>query len=788
MRNTASFGEWGPGRTNIEVAVDLDGVAIDDFAVEAFCNMKGEAALAGAGRTNDGDEGQSSSRCSSNKRSGMCFNRRYTLMMTEAVTWPPLSNGERGSGPLGSRGRRNRMIAYARAALVVVGLGIFGVTPLFCQQGVAAGAISAGKPDKKADAYYTFAMAHLYGELASAYGNRGEYVNKAIDFYKEAMKLDPDSSYIGEELAELYVQTQQLERATTQANELIKANPNNAGPHKILARIYARQIGDPDQGKVDQAMLKSATAEYVKIVELDPKDVESLSMLARLYRISHDDAGAEKVYRQLQVADPNGDDALTGLAAVYADRGDMASAIDMLKQAADRNPDPRTITSLAELYEQNKDYNNAADTWLKALPLTNDNAQVRRHLAASLLAANRPDEALKFLRELSQEDPKNVELQLQLVELLERSGDFVGAHAALSKAQAVGNTPQIRMAEAVLLEAEGNAPKAITVLEGLMAETKKSQYNDAERGLRIQIVELMARMLRGANRIPEAVTTFRMISELNPPAAPRVEVEIIETLMGARDFKGARAAADAALRKFPDERLIRLEHASVLANTGQFDAAITELKAMPGAAKDRDTQMQIAQIQDKGKRFADEAKTLDLAESLSNSAPEKEAIEFMRGAMFERQKNFDAAEQSFRKVLTIDPTNAGAMNYLGYMLADRGVKLDEAHKLISRALEIDPGNGAYLDSLGWALYRLNRLDEAAAELNKALAKIGKDPTVHDHLAEVYAKQGKMKEAIQQWEASITEMKASSAAELDPDELAKITKKLDAAKQKSAGKK
>jgi len=86
-------------------------------------------------------------------------------------------------------------------------------------------------------------------------------VNKAIDFYKEAMKLDPDASYIGEELAELYVQTQQLERATTQANDLIKANPNNAGPHKILARIYARQIGDPDQGKVDQAMLKSAITE-----------------------------------------------------------------------------------------------------------------------------------------------------------------------------------------------------------------------------------------------------------------------------------------------------------------------------------------------------------------------------------------------------------------------------------------------------------------------------------------------------------------------------------------------
>jgi Flp pilus assembly protein TadD len=212
------------------------------------------------------------------------------------------------------------------------------------------------------------------------------------------------------------------------------------------------------------------------------------------------------------------------------------------------------------------------------------------------------------------------------------------------------------------------------------------------------------------------------------------------------------------------------------------------LRALPNAAKDRDTQIQIAQVQEKAKRFADQAKSLDAAEALSGSPQEKQVIEFMRGAMYERQKNFDAAEQSFRKVLAADPTNAGALNYLGYMFADRGVKLDEAHQMISKALELDPGNGAYLDSLGWALFRLNRLDEAAAELNKALVKIGKDPTVHDHLAEVYSKQGKVKEAIQQWEASLTEMKAAPPSEQDAEELAKITRKLDSAKLRAQGKK
>ncbi len=40
----------------------------------------------------------------------------------------------------------------------------------------------------RAGAYYHFAMGHLYAELAGLYGNRGEYLTRAIDEYKLAMK------------------------------------------------------------------------------------------------------------------------------------------------------------------------------------------------------------------------------------------------------------------------------------------------------------------------------------------------------------------------------------------------------------------------------------------------------------------------------------------------------------------------------------------------------------------------------------------------------------------------
>jgi predicted Zn-dependent protease len=188
---------------------------------------------------------------------------------------------------------------------------------------------------------------------------------------------------------------------------------------------------------------------------------------------------------------------------------------------------------------------------------------------------------------------------------------------------------------------------------------------------------------------------------------------------------------------------------------------------------------------EKGKRFKEEEKALNEAADLSKTPEEQAGVEFARGAMFERMKNYDAAEASFRKVIEAQPDNAGALNYLGYMLADRDVKLDEAQKMIARAVELDPLNGAYLDSLGWVYYRQNQLDQAEASLRKAIERMATDATVHDHLGDVYLKEGKVKEAITQWQASLNEWKSSPPAEADSEEVAKVQRKLENAKTRIA---
>ena len=126
----------------------------------------------------------------------------------------------------------------------------------------------------------------------------------------------------------------------------------------------------------------------------------------------------------------------------------------------------------------------------------------------------------------------------------------------------------------------------------------------------------------------------------------------------------------------------------------------------------------------------------------------------MLGSIFERQKKYDLAEEQFKKVLAVDPLNASASNYLGYMLADRGVRLEESVKYIQKALELEPNNGAYLDSLGWAYYKMNRFDLAEGPLEKAAHLITDDPTVQEHLGRVYFRLGKKVEAEREWEQAL----------------------------------
>src|SRR5205814_9279849 len=93
--------------------------------------------------------------------------------------------------------------------------------------------------------------------------------------------------------------------------------------------------------------------------------------------------------------------------------------------------------------------------------------------------------------------------------------------------------------------------------------------------------------------------------------------------------------------------------------------------------------------------------------------PTNDSIVFELGAVFDKQKRFADAESAFQELIAHDPANAAALNYLGYMLAERGERLEESVGYLKRALQIEPENGSYLYSLGWAYYKTGQVELAA---------------------------------------------------------------------------
>ncbi len=130
----------------------------------------------------------------------------------------------------------------------------------------------------------------------------------------------------------------------------------------------------------------------------------------------------------------------------------------------------------------------------------------------------------------------------------------------------------------------------------------------------------------------------------------------------------------------------------------------------------------------------------------------------------------------FRQLIAKEPNNAVALNYLGYMLAERGERLTESVDFIKRALAIDPDNGSYLDSIGWAYYKDGKLDLAVDNLKRAADQLLTNSVVQDHYGDVLFKLGRYDDAIGAWNRALS-------GDGDSIDRGDIDKKIRSARQK-----
>jgi tetratricopeptide (TPR) repeat protein len=668
------------------------------------------------------------------------------------------------------------------------------------------GSAATPAPPDRALAYYHLALANTYEEEAVTQG-RPELVTQAIEEYKLALNADPASPQLSDGLADLYFRTGRVREAESTARELLKTSPDDADAHKLLGRIFLRSLSEgqnaPSSASPSGNVLDQAITEYEKIVALAPKSVEDRMVLGQLYIVKHDQKKAEEQFKIAQAIDPDAEEVVLNLARLYAESGDLDRAAKVIEAVPVADRTAKMEVALGATYDQLKKTKDAIAAYQRAADMEPGDVRTQAALAQALLNDNQLDAALKQFKDLAEADPEDADNLIHIGEIQRRQGKYEDALATIRKARK--KAPESLEAgynEGLLLDVLGRYDEAAQVYEKMVDLTSHANgaYTTEEKSNRGIFLERLGTIYHEQNKTDQAIAVYQKMIDMGGEAAARGFEFQVDTLSEARLYDRAVEVSRKAVEfsrkaveanpKDADLKLkdleVKLMLAGALVEQGKVEDGLALAKGLLGdPAQDRAVWLKLGQYYTQLHRWKDAEDAYAKADPLTTKTDDRVYLLFLKGALAERQKHYEPAEQFFRQALALDPSNAGALNYLGYMLADKGTRLPEALKMIRKAVELEPMNGAYLDSLGWVYFKLGQYELAEENLRQAVERDQTDPTVHDHLGDLYEKTGRIRLAAAQWELSLTQYAKSAATDVEPGDVAKVQRKLETARVKLA---
>ncbi len=653
----------------------------------------------------------------------------------------------------------------------------------------AAATVATPAGTDRAASYYHYGLAKIYEQQFLASG-RQDLATQAIEQYKLALTADPESPQLQDGVAMLYFRLGRIREAVNAAQDQVKKHPDDVEAHVLLGRVYVRSLDErSSQGPQTQEMLQAAIHEYETIVRLKPNDLDNHLLLGQLYSIDHESAKAEAQFQAAQKIDPNSEDVVLRMAQMYSEQGNLPKAAKTLSDVPAEDRSPRMNFVLGNLYDQMKQPKDAAKAYQAAVDQDPDNTDAKRGLASALQASGQMDAAAKIYGQILGSDPQDAQSLIREADIQRQQGHYDQALATLKKAEGlVSDNLELSYNEALTYDALGRFDDSIRTMKAVLAKTTSAdgKYEDGDRSNRALFLDRLAIVYRESGKYDDAVATYKQMMALGGEYQARGAEGEVDAYRDAHQWKAALDAAAAAAKAMPDNHDVQLNYARQLADNGKLDEGLKIAQAqMKGTPDDRDIYVTIADMQSRSKHYKQASEALDKAETLAQKPEDKLFTFYFRGSILEREKMYDLADEQFRKALAIDPENAATENDYGYMLVERGVKLDQAMRMLQKAVTFDPQNGAYLDSLAWAYYKQGNYTMAEDYERKAVLRQPGDPSILAHMAEIYARNGKLSLAVTEWEKSVSQYATSLPPEADPADVSRTQHDLETARVRLA---
>jgi tetratricopeptide (TPR) repeat protein len=664
---------------------------------------------------------------------------------------------------------------------IVAIVAILGVSSSFAEAGQArrapqrpaapaTAAAASQSDDRVGQAYEQFLRARMI---------RDDDVEGAIAAYKRAIALDPSAADIPADLADLYMDEGRISEAIATAEQALKITPANYAAHRVLGMIYAQMATSSPTGRRGGGgsappadAMPNAISHLEQSIENPPTfgDFTSRAVLARLYVASGKYDKAIAILPDLVKI--GWQDGAPLLMEAYAGAGRAAEGIKWLEESAPDNPD--LYGTLGDFYARARRWSDSATAYEQALENAPRSFDYRVFMASSLLQTDNLADVTKareVLREAVTMRGTDERALYLLSQAERRAGDASNAEGAARRliVQNARN-PRGYIALAEALEDQRRYQPIIDALAP--AVTSFSNANDNGFALTM-ILPHLGFAYQELGQFDKAISTFETARKI-APNDPSVTLYLIQAQLAGKYYNNAAELAHAARTTHPDDlRLARMESLA-LRRGGKVDQGLAILEDIARTHNDDpEAVVALAQAYLDANRAPQAVKLLQDAQT---RLPGEATIALELGTVFDKQKKFNDAENVLRQLIAREPNNAIALNYLGYMLAERGERLGESVDYIKRALAIDPDNGSYLDSIGWAYYKDGKLDLALDNLKKAADQLTTNSVVQDHYGEILYKLGRYNDAILAWTRAL-------AGDGDSIDKGDLDKKIRSARQK-----
>jgi len=454
---------------------------------------------------------------------------------------------------------------------------------------------------------------------------------------------------------------------------------------------------------------RAALGYALKCLDLDTEDLNSRMLLADLYSLmGNDDLAIEQYDKALDLDQENQRIRLL-ITTILIKKGQFQQALIHLDRLIEQNPD----LFIAHYYkgriclELNR-HNEAEDAFIEALSLNKRLEPALFDLATLYQMMERSVDAIETYEKLLEFHPHNVGGRERLLNLYFKLGMKKKAEQQIEKIKELSKPGEpIRQALGLLYLKQGRLNESIEELYltvSAFPDDHKSRY-------------YLASAYEEKGDDDNALKHFRLIK-------PKSKYYINAQL---------HIAFILETRKQYDQSIAVLEKALAL-KKGKIELYLM-LGSLYETKKEYDKGIEVVK-----KGLEQDGKNIDLI--------------FRLGVILDKNGKKESCVGQMRRILDINPDHADALNYIGYTFADQGIKLDEAMDLVQKALKIKPESGYIMDSLGWVYFQKGLYDKALHYLEKA-SKLTPDPTIHEHLGDVYLKKEKPEKALDNYQKALS---------------------------------